>query len=138
MPGTTEDMSITQGSIGLNVPGRCRDEVLVDGDPPAALGDPSRLGRRLRAVLAVVIIADILDLMDTTITNIAAPTIVRDIGGGESLIKWLGASYSPLVCCSWSGVGSVTATDNAGCSSSASQASPSPLSVAASLSTPPC
>jgi EmrB/QacA subfamily drug resistance transporter len=94
MPGTTEDMSITQGSIGVNVPGRCRGEVLVDGEPPAALGDPSRLGRRLRAVLAVVIIADILDLMDTTITNIAAPTIVRDIGGGESLIKWLGASYA--------------------------------------------
>jgi EmrB/QacA subfamily drug resistance transporter len=32
--------------------------------------------------------------MDTTITNIAAPTIVRNIGGGESLIKWLGASYA--------------------------------------------
>jgi EmrB/QacA subfamily drug resistance transporter len=32
--------------------------------------------------------------MDSTITNIAAPTIVRDIGGGESLIKWLGASYA--------------------------------------------
>jgi EmrB/QacA subfamily drug resistance transporter len=32
--------------------------------------------------------------MDSTITNIAAPTIVRDIGGGQSLIKWLGASYA--------------------------------------------
>jgi EmrB/QacA subfamily drug resistance transporter len=32
--------------------------------------------------------------MDSTITNIAAPAIVREIGGGESLIKWLGASYS--------------------------------------------
>jgi MFS family permease len=52
------------------------------------------LGRRLQAVLAVVVIADILDLMDSTITNIAAPTIVRNIGGGESLIKWLGASYA--------------------------------------------
>jgi MFS family permease len=41
-----------------------------------------------------VLIADMLDLMDSTITNIAAPTIVRDIGGGESLIKWLGASYA--------------------------------------------
>ena len=40
------------------------------------------------------ILADVLDLMDSTITNIAAPTIVRDIGGGESLIKWLGASYA--------------------------------------------
>lgn len=54
----------------------------------------TKLGRRLQAVLAVVIIADLLDLMDSTITNIAAPTIVREIGGGESLIKWLGASYA--------------------------------------------
>jgi hypothetical protein len=35
-----------------------------------------------------------LDLMDGTITNIAASTMVRNIGGGESLIKWLGASYA--------------------------------------------
>ena len=41
-----------------------------------------------------MLLADILDLMDSTITNIAAPTIVHDIGGGESLIKWLGASYA--------------------------------------------
>src|SRR5450755_3664900 len=53
-----------------------------------------RLSARLRAILAVVLIADVLDLMDSTITNIAAPSIVRDIGGGESLIKWLGASYA--------------------------------------------
>jgi EmrB/QacA subfamily drug resistance transporter len=55
---------------------------------------PGRLSNRLRAILAVVLIADVLDLMDSTITNIAAPSIVRDIGGGESLIKWLGASYA--------------------------------------------
>ena len=94
MPGTSEDMSIARGGTGPGVLDAGADEVLVDGDPPVALGDPTRLGRRLRAVLAVVIIADILDLMDTTITNIAAPTIVRNIGGGESLIKWLGASYA--------------------------------------------
>lgn|GEM_PF-2127360 len=39
---------------------------------------------RLRAILAVVLSAN---LLDSTITNIAAPSIVRDIGGGESLIK---------------------------------------------------
>jgi EmrB/QacA subfamily drug resistance transporter len=56
--------------------------------------DPTRLTPYLRAILAIVLIADILDLMDSTITNIAAPSIVRDIGGGQSLIKWLGASYA--------------------------------------------
>ena len=55
---------------------------------------PARMTARLRLILIVVILADVLDLMDSTITNIAAPTIVRDIGGGESLIKWLGASYA--------------------------------------------
>src|SRR5215831_4955437 len=54
----------------------------------------ARLSPRLWALLAIVLIADVLDLMDSTITNIAAPTIVREIGGGEALIKWLGASYA--------------------------------------------
>ena len=62
--------------------------------PAAPAADPSRLTTRLRLILAIVLIADVLDLMDSTITNIAAPTIVREIGGGESLIKWLGASYA--------------------------------------------
>jgi len=71
----------------------------LQGNAPAAAagqgkaGDPSRLTPRLRAILAIVIVASMLDLMDSQITNIAAPSIVRDIGGGESLIKWLGASY---------------------------------------------
>ena len=63
-----------------------------DGDAVAAAS--ARLTPRLRLILILVILADVLDLMDSTITNIAAPTIVRDIGGGESLIKWLGASYA--------------------------------------------
>jgi MFS family permease len=65
-------------------------------EAPTADGpvDPTRLTPRLRAILAVVLVADILDLMDSTITNIAAPSIARDLGGGESLIKWLGAGYA--------------------------------------------
>jgi EmrB/QacA subfamily drug resistance transporter len=59
-----------------------------------ATADPSRLTTRLRLILAVILLADVLDLMDSTITNIAAPSIAADIGGGESLIKWLGASYA--------------------------------------------
>ncbi|MDP4145507.1 MAG: MFS transporter [Bacillota bacterium] len=56
--------------------------------------DSSRLTLRLRIILAIVLIANTLDLMDSTITNIAAPSIVNDIGGGQWLIKWLGASYA--------------------------------------------
>lgn len=45
-------------------------------------------------ILAAVLIADALDLMDSTLTNIAAPTIAANLGGGELLIKWLGSAYS--------------------------------------------
>ncbi|MDB5076307.1 MAG: putative transrane protein [Chloroflexi bacterium] len=48
----------------------------------------------LWAILGVVLIADIMDLLDSTLTNIAAPSVVRDLGGGVSLIKWLGSSYT--------------------------------------------
>ncbi|MFI5680699.1 MFS transporter [Streptomyces cellulosae] len=46
------------------------------------------------AILAVVLAADVLDLLDATITNIAAPTIARDLGGGAALVQWLGTSYA--------------------------------------------
>lgn len=50
--------------------------------------------RTLWLTLVVVLVADALDLMDASITNIAAPTIVRDLGGGPALVKWLGAAYA--------------------------------------------
>jgi EmrB/QacA subfamily drug resistance transporter len=46
------------------------------------------------AVLAVVIAAAALDLLDGTITNLAAPAIVADLGGGQALVQWLGAGYA--------------------------------------------
>jgi EmrB/QacA subfamily drug resistance transporter len=46
------------------------------------------------AILGVVLVADLLDLLDATITNIAAPTIVAHLGGGPTLVKWLGAAYA--------------------------------------------
>ncbi|MEV5967246.1 MFS transporter [Kribbella sp. NPDC051952] len=45
------------------------------------------------AILGLVLLADALDVIDATITNIAAPTIASDLNGGESLIKWLGPAY---------------------------------------------
>ena len=49
----------------------------------ASPADPgSRSARRRWLILLAVLIADALDLLDSTIANIAAPTIVADIGGG--------------------------------------------------------
>jgi EmrB/QacA subfamily drug resistance transporter len=52
-----------------------------------------RSGRVLWAILGLVLLADALDVIDATVTNIAAPTIARELNGGESLIKWLGPAY---------------------------------------------
>jgi EmrB/QacA subfamily drug resistance transporter len=55
----------------------------------------ARIGaNRKWAVLAVILAADVLDLLDGTITNIAAPTMSEDLRGGEALVQWLGASYA--------------------------------------------
>ena len=45
------------------------------------------------AILGLVLLADALDVIDATITNIAAPTIAGELDGGESLVKWLGPAY---------------------------------------------
>lgn len=52
-----------------------------------------RSGRLMWAILALVLLADALDVIDATVTNIAAPTIARELNGGEGLIKWLGPAY---------------------------------------------
>src|SRR3954468_6278885 len=52
-----------------------------------------RSSRLMWAILALVLLADALDVIDATITNIAAPTIAGELGGGERLIKWLGPAY---------------------------------------------
>jgi hypothetical protein len=39
-------------------------------------------------VLAVVIIADIMDLIDSSIANLAGPSIRADLGGGQVTVQW--------------------------------------------------
>src|SRR6201995_4325694 len=62
--------------------------------PREGTKSPSLSTTLLWVVLGLVLLADALDMIDSTVTNIAAPTIVRDIGGGQALIKWLGSSYA--------------------------------------------
>src|SRR5215468_7056685 len=67
-----------------------------DAAPPPTEVTPSPAGsaKLMWAILGVVLVADLLDLLDATITNIAAPTIVAHLGGGPALVKWLGAAYA--------------------------------------------
>lgn len=45
-------------------------------------------------VMAVVIIADVMDLIDGTIAQLAGPSIRKDIGGSESTLQWILAAYT--------------------------------------------
>ncbi|NUS15541.1 MAG: MFS transporter [Streptomyces sp.] len=56
--------------------------------------EPGKLPARAWAVFLLVVAADVLDLLSTTVTNLAAPTVVRDLGASASLEPWLGASYT--------------------------------------------
>ncbi|WP_225850062.1 MFS transporter [Streptomyces sp. HPF1205] len=58
----------------------------------AAVADPP--DPRRWAAFAVVLLASVMDLLDSLVTNIAGPTIRADIGGGPELIQWLGAGYT--------------------------------------------
>lgn len=50
--------------------------------------------RRAVPVLAVVLIADLMDLLDTTIANLAGPSIRADLGGDETTLQWVLAAYT--------------------------------------------
>ncbi|MBG0831000.1 DHA2 family efflux MFS transporter permease subunit [Planomonospora sp. ID67723] len=58
---------------------------------PAVTAEPYRW-RWL--ALFVILAAEVMDLVDAVITNIAAPSIHIDLGGSTSMIQWLGAGYT--------------------------------------------
>jgi EmrB/QacA subfamily drug resistance transporter len=45
-------------------------------------------------IFAAVLTADVMDLLSTSVTNLAAPSIVRDLHAPESLSPWLGSAYA--------------------------------------------
>src|SRR5882724_7083829 len=56
---------------------------------------PAPAAYRLRwAVLAIVLVAEVMDLIDGTIVNVAAPSIRADLGGSATTLQWLGAAYT--------------------------------------------
>ncbi|GAA1020655.1 hypothetical protein Aple_054880 [Acrocarpospora pleiomorpha] len=46
------------------------------------------------AALFVILAAEVMDVLDALVTTIAAPAIRADLGGGASLMQWLGAGYA--------------------------------------------
>ena len=45
-------------------------------------------------VLVVVVIADIMDLIDSSVANLAGPSIRADLGGGQVTVQWVLSAYT--------------------------------------------
>src|SRR6202789_2260542 len=69
--------------------------VQAEGLVNAPGGGPLVVRHPLRwCVFAVVIAANIMDLMDATIVNVAGPSIRAALGGSASTLQWLPAGYT--------------------------------------------
>jgi MFS family permease len=58
------------------------------------LPEPTTEYRWRWQVLAVVLAAEAMDILDTTTVNVAGPSVRRSIGGGTDLVQWLSVSYT--------------------------------------------
>ena len=45
-------------------------------------------------VLTVVFIADVMDLIDSSVANLAGPSIRADLGGGQVTVQWVLSAYT--------------------------------------------
>src|ERR1700677_2545201 len=62
---------------------------------PSELDESRASPYPLRWVVAgVVLAANLMDLLDATIVNVAGPSIHRNLGGGPSTLQWLSAGYT--------------------------------------------
>jgi EmrB/QacA subfamily drug resistance transporter len=63
-------------------------------DAPSATAQATTRSPLRWIVFAVVFAANIMDLLDATIVNIAGPAIHTDLGGGTNTVQWLSAGYT--------------------------------------------
>ena len=82
-----------EASEGSGQPGRWDIEPVISG--PMAHRAGAETGRRWRwLAFAVVIAAAVMDLLDSTITQVAAPAIRRELGGSYAVIEWVTAAMA--------------------------------------------
>lgn len=54
----------------------------------------SHVPRAAYGVLIVVFVADLMDLLDSTVANVAGPSIRADLGGDDATLQWVLAGYT--------------------------------------------
>ena len=70
-------------------------ETTTTADQTAVAPDPPSASYRWRWwILGTILVAEVMDLLDTTIVSIASPAIRDDFGGGTSQLQWIGAAYT--------------------------------------------
>src|SRR5919108_3718163 len=63
--------------------------------PAATAPTTSTQAYPLRLIVAgVVLAANVMDILDATIVNVAGPSVHRELGGSASTIQWLSAGYT--------------------------------------------
>lgn len=67
---------------------------IADTGPTVATAAASQRFRLRWVVAGVVLFANLMDLLDATIVNVAGPSIHRSLGGGPSTLQWLSAAYT--------------------------------------------
>src|SRR5689334_8316838 len=74
----------------------CRgSEAGVEAQVAGDAGSAGAKGSKLRWVaFGAVITAAVMDLLDSTIAQVAAPTIRRELGGSYAVIEWVTAAYA--------------------------------------------
>jgi EmrB/QacA subfamily drug resistance transporter len=70
------------------------DATLVDPATTSANADTPEAWPYRWVALFVILCAEVMDLLDALATNIAGPSIRASLGGSETLVQWLGASYT--------------------------------------------
>ena len=87
----------------VDQPAQCNSEPVIAGtelhragaDAAAEPEGAGAAGRKWRWVaFGAVITAAVMDLLDSTITQVAAPTIRRELGGSYAVIEWVTAAYA--------------------------------------------
>jgi len=63
------------------------------GRLPGPRGDKAPAAR-LGPILAVVLLAEVMDVLDTTTVNVIGPSVERSLGGGIATVQWLASGYT--------------------------------------------
>jgi len=68
--------------------------VSIDQRSSQAPTTPTLPLRTAWLVLTVVVLADLMDLIDSSIANLAGPSIRADLGGGQVTVQWVLSAYT--------------------------------------------